>query len=70
MSRRTKTIGAKAAPIPVIGIGASAGGIDALKTFFSAVSRDSGLALVVVQHLDPSHQSMLADLLARSTPCR
>src|SRR5690348_9790892 len=56
------------ADFPVVGIGASAGGFDALKMFFSAVSVDSGLAFVVVQHLDPEHKSMLPELLGRATP--
>jgi two-component system, chemotaxis family, CheB/CheR fusion protein len=56
------------AAFPVVGIGASAGGFDALKMFFSAVSVDSGLAFVVVQHLDPAHKSMLPELLGRATP--
>lgn len=52
---------------PVVGIGASAGGIDALKTFFPAVDPAFGIAFVVVQHLDPDHKSVLPELLARSS---
>ncbi|WP_395020130.1 CheR family methyltransferase [Dongia sp.] len=52
---------------PVVGIGASAGGIDALRTFVPAVAKDSGLAFVVVQHLDPDHTSHLSTLLGRAT---
>ena len=47
----------------VVGIGASAGGLTALKTFFDHVPADSGLAFVVVVHLSPEHKSHLADLL-------
>lgn len=47
----------------VVGIGASAGGLAALRTFFSHVPSDSGLAFVVVVHLSPDHESHLADLL-------
>lgn len=47
----------------VVGIGASAGGLSALKTFFDHVPSDSGLAYVVVVHLAPEHKSHLADLL-------
>jgi two-component system CheB/CheR fusion protein len=47
----------------VVGIGASAGGLAALKTFFAHVPADSGLAFVVVVHLSPDHKSHLADLL-------
>lgn len=47
----------------VVGIGASAGGLAALKKFFDQVPPDSGLAFVVVVHLSPEHKSHLADLL-------
>ena len=49
--------------LTIVGIGASAGGLDTLKAFFAQVPRDSGLAYVVVVHLSPDHESMLADLL-------
>src|SRR5690242_12004729 len=47
----------------VVGIGASAGGLDALRKFFSAVPSDTGLAYVVVVHLPPQRESHLAELL-------
>lgn len=47
----------------VVGIGASAGGLSALKTFLDRVPADSGLAFVVVVHLSPDHESHLAELL-------
>lgn len=52
---------------PVVGIGASAGGLDAFKKFLAAITPDSGMAYVVVQHLDPKHQSILPDILSRVT---
>ncbi|MCP5159297.1 MAG: EAL domain-containing protein [Gammaproteobacteria bacterium] len=52
---------------PIVGIGASAGGLEALKQFFRATPPDTGLAFVLVQHLDPNHQSLMADLLAKYT---
>lgn len=52
---------------PVVGIGASAGGLDAFKKFFSAMPADSGMAFVLVPHLDPSHRSLMAELLGRQT---
>jgi len=52
---------------PIVGIGASAGGIPALKAFLEAMPPDSGLIFVIVMHLSPSHESTLAELLARST---
>jgi two-component system, chemotaxis family, CheB/CheR fusion protein len=54
---------AVAAGPPVVGIGASAGGLRALLDFLAAVPADCGLAFVVVVHLSPDHESHLADLL-------
>jgi two-component system, chemotaxis family, CheB/CheR fusion protein len=51
----------------VVGIGASAGGIEALREFFDAVPADLGLAYVVIVHLAPDHNSELASILARRT---
>jgi two-component system CheB/CheR fusion protein len=53
--------------IPIVGIGASAGGLEAFEQFFRKVSVDSGIAYVLVSHLDPDHESMLADILGRVT---
>ena len=50
---------------PVVGIGASAGGLEAFKKFVQAIDADSGMAYVLVQHLDPSHDSMLGPLLQK-----
>ena len=50
---------------PVVGIGASAGGLEALEKFFLRVPAHSGLAFVVVQHLDPLKKSLLVELLQR-----
>ena len=52
---------------PVVGIGASAGGLDAFKKLLKAIPENSGMAYVLVQHLDPSHESMLPDLLQKVT---
>ncbi|OWK43133.1 chemotaxis protein CheB [Fimbriiglobus ruber] len=52
---------------PIVGIGASAGGLDAFKQLLQALPADTGAAFVLVQHLAPTHVSMLADILARST---
>jgi two-component system CheB/CheR fusion protein len=52
---------------PVVGIGASAGGVQALKSFFSALSPDTGAAFVVIVHLDPQSESDLAGILASQT---
>lgn len=60
-------VGAHPAACPVVGLGASAGGLEAFQTFLTAASPDAGLAYVLVQHLDPNHESMLAELLSRRT---
>jgi len=54
---------------PIVGIGASAGGLAALEAFFSAMpaDRDPGMAFVLVQHLAPDHESVLHELIARQT---
>src|SRR5512142_3430629 len=51
----------------VVGIGASAGGLEALERFLKRVPPDSGLAYVIVQHLSAEHESSLAEILARAT---
>ncbi|MCB9557912.1 MAG: PAS domain-containing protein [Deltaproteobacteria bacterium] len=51
----------------VVGIGASAGGLEALEQFFAELPIDSGLAFVVVQHLSPTYRSLMDELLARHT---
>src|SRR5690242_8266179 len=56
-----------AAPFPVVGIGASAGGLDPLAQLLRALPVDTGMAFVLIQHLDPSHASMLAEILSRAT---
>jgi len=52
---------------PIIGIGASAGGLEAFELFFKTISTDSGMAFVLVPHLDPGHASMLSEILQRNT---
>jgi two-component system CheB/CheR fusion protein len=54
----------------IVGIGASAGGLEALETFLRHVPEKCGLGFVVVQHLDPTHKGMLVELLARVTPMK
>jgi two-component system, chemotaxis family, CheB/CheR fusion protein len=51
----------------IVGLGASAGGLEALEQFLAHVPPASGLAYVVVQHLDPTHKAMLTELLQRAT---
>jgi two-component system, chemotaxis family, CheB/CheR fusion protein len=52
---------------PIVAIGASAGGLDALKQFFRTMPADTGAAFVVIQHLDPNHESLTAEILTRFT---
>jgi two-component system CheB/CheR fusion protein len=52
---------------PVVGIGASAGGLDAFKKLLGAIPEESGMAYVLVQHLDPNHESMLPEILQKVT---
>jgi chemotaxis methyl-accepting protein methylase/chemotaxis response regulator CheB/signal transduction histidine kinase len=59
--------GSDSTPVLVVGIGASAGGIEALKELFTAMPSDSGLAFVVIQHLEPTHESRMADILGKCT---
>ncbi len=52
---------------PIVGIGASAGGLDAIKKLIKAIPADSGMAYVIVQHLSPDHPSTLPEILAQHT---
>jgi two-component system, chemotaxis family, CheB/CheR fusion protein len=54
-------------PFPVVGVGASAGGLNAFTRFLERLPLDTGMAFVLVQHLDPTHESALITLLSRST---
>jgi chemotaxis methyl-accepting protein methylase/PAS domain-containing protein len=51
----------------IVGIGASAGGLEALESFFSHVPTPCGIAFVVIQHLDPTHKGIMPELLQRTT---
>jgi len=51
----------------IVGIGASAGGLEAYDEFFRSMPADSGVAFVLIQHLDPDHPSRLAEIIQRST---
>jgi len=55
------------ASFPIIGIGASAGGLEAFELFFKTMPAESGMAFVLVPHLDPGHASMLSEILQRNT---
>lgn len=53
---------------PIVGIGASAGGLEAVESFLVAMPADSGMAFVLVTHLAPNHTSLLPELLQKKTP--
>src|SRR5687768_13249117 len=53
--------------VAVVGVGASAGGLEAFKQFLKRLPVDTGMAFVLVTHLDPKHESILPELLARAT---
>jgi len=55
------------ASFPVVGIGASAGGLEALEQFLGSVPANSGMAFVIVQHMDPTHKGIMHELLQRVT---
>lgn len=57
----------KSGQFPIVGIGASAGGLEALEQFLTNVPANSGMAFVVIQHLDPSSKGMLPEFLQRIT---
>jgi len=53
---------------PIVGIGASAGGLETLGAFFSHMPAETDIAFVIIQHLSPKHKSMMVELLAKHTP--
>src|SRR5258708_2528632 len=54
-------------PFPVVGIGGSAGALESFGQFFEAMPANSGMAFVVIQHLPPKRNSLLAEILAKHT---
>ncbi|MCF8178038.1 MAG: PAS domain-containing protein [Sulfuritalea sp.] len=59
--------GSAQSPVTIVAIGASAGGLEALEQFLGNVPAESGMACVVIQHLDPKHKGMMPELLQRAT---
>ena len=55
------------ASFPIVGIGASAGGLEAFERFFRACPADTGMAFVLISHLSPNHESLLTEILQRAT---
>lgn len=63
-----KSGGLTRASFPIVAIGASAGGLEAFSNLLRALPSDPGLALILIPHLDPTHESAMVELLARTTP--
>ena len=61
-------LGADQDRIPVVGIGASAGGLEAVTQLLRSLPGDTGMAFVFIQHLDPAHESKLTEILTRAAP--
>ncbi|MEW6259644.1 MAG: chemotaxis protein CheB [Thermodesulfobacteriota bacterium] len=54
-------------PLLYVGIGASAGGLEAIESFFTHMPEDSGMAFIVIQHLSPDYKSLMVELLSKKT---
>jgi chemotaxis methyl-accepting protein methylase len=67
---KSKSVSSAAAidTLTIVGIGASAGGLEALEEFLTHVPASPGVAFVVIQHLDPTHKGIMPELLQRATP--
>ncbi len=62
-----QSIGGQSAPVAIVGVGASAGGIEAFTAFLQAMPPGTGLGFVFIHHLSPNRESMLAEILSRAT---
>jgi two-component system CheB/CheR fusion protein len=69
IDRREKPVNQEAMPQPThyVGIGASAGGLEAIESFFTNMPSDSNMAFIVVQHLSPDYKSLMVELLSKKT---
>ncbi len=67
VQRREEPQQSRRAPFPIVGVGASAGGLEAFTQLLKGLPSRTGMAYVLVQHLDPTHESALTELLARAT---
>ncbi len=66
-AKKTAGVLKKSNRFPIVGIGSSAGGLEALELFFSNVPSDTNMAFVIIQHLSPRHKSIMADILMKYT---
>ena len=67
VSAPARRLPGRARDFPIVGIGASAGGLEACRKLLTALPANNGMAFILVQHLDPTHESMMVDLLAGHT---
>ena len=67
VQQREEAPQSRRASFPIVGVGASAGGLEAFTQLLKALPSRTGVACVLVQHLDPTHESALTELLARAT---
>src|SRR5580704_13558931 len=65
--KSTPSSGSEHSPVPVVGIGASAGGLEAFRELVQALPNDTGMAFVLVSHLSKTYKSMLSELLSKVT---
>ena len=73
MGERASTAKSRASEdrsFPIVGIGASAGGLEAIDGLLRNLPDTTGLAFIVIQHLDPTHKGMMVELLQRATPMK
>ena len=68
MKKKSLDIEGSPQPVCIVGIGASAGGLEALQQFLTFLPSNTGMAFVVIQHLSPDHKSLLVDILAKYSP--
>lgn len=69
-SGEKKSVERKKTDLPIVGIGASAGGLEALEQFFANMPTDTGMSFVIIQHLDPNREGIMPQLLQRFTPMK
>jgi two-component system CheB/CheR fusion protein len=67
VSEQADALNPRSGSFPIVGIGASAGGVEALEEFFENMATNSGMSFVVIQHLSPDHKGMMPEILQRTT---
>jgi two-component system, chemotaxis family, CheB/CheR fusion protein len=67
-TQETESIRVDGSGFPVVGVGASAGGLEAFASFFRQMPKNTGMAFILIQHIEPSHVSNMVDLIQKYTP--